>query len=140
MARLTFDPSIIWEDGTRNAIVSVEFQNVSRASPLFVCYKATDTPLKCKLHDSLGKEPQRTLNGSDGMTPPFWLGVTNGLVSRLRASGGPSFGPTGPFLLICIPQADAWTIKPGVSNDYFLSGTLSVAVSTNASDGQKWEA
>ncbi|HVM49728.1 MAG TPA: hypothetical protein VMU04_17000 [Candidatus Acidoferrum sp.] len=89
--------------------------------------------LRCRLTDSAGKTVQESGFAYGGGAPSSqWIRVSHPYgVVRLRSSVfGGGWLPDGG-LGIWFISAGSWTIKPGDTNAYFLSGTLTVTPPTN---------
>ena len=126
--------------GTRMGVVYLELQNVSLGDTMYVFYRAASSPFRCELRDSAGKTNETRGFAYDGWIPAAcWLSLPHDSVLRFRVTLG-GFGVPqngGIFVAGCIP--DCWTIPTSATNDYFLSGTLTVASPKDETRPRVWE-
>ena len=126
--------------GTRMGVLYLELQNVSLGDGMYVYYRAATSPFRCELRDSTGKTNETMSFEYDGWIPaPCWLALPYDSVLRFRLTLG-GFGVpqnAGLFIAGCMP--DCWLIPPSATDDYFLSGTLSVAAPKDETRPRIWQ-
>jgi len=111
----------------------LELQNVSEGSPTMTFY-FDPAGLHCQMVDSNGKPPPpQGGGGSGGGAGACSITLPRDGTIRLRV-GMYGYGrPPGDGLRLALdPPSQWWEILPGNTNDYFLSGTFSVAPHTNS--------
>ena len=112
------------------AVVYLDFQNSSLIVSPRQVYYADFSWSDCKLRDSKGDTIPPLLRCTDCQIPSgSWLALPADSILRLRSNlllGEPGYPSPGEFL-ICAGM-DAWRIPQGVTNDYYLSGTLNLMV------------
>ena len=137
--RLLFgrDPSI---NGTAMGVVYLELENDSAGDTLYVYYDASKKPFRCELQDAVGKAVKSEGSEYDGFIPSAcWLVLPPDSTLRFRVTLG-GFGvpkDAGLFIAGCVP--DCWVIRPNVTGDHFLSGTLNVIVPNSESRPRMWQ-
>jgi hypothetical protein len=114
--------------GTRTAITYVEFQNTNNSiNTIFVHSSFT---LNCELRDSNGKSIPSSANFYNGLVPnPSWLALPYDSILRCRPNPPALWKASNGELLIAAGM-NCWHIPRGATNEYYLSGTLSLTVPT----------
>jgi hypothetical protein len=138
-ARLAFaeDPKLF---GTRMGVVYLELQNVSLGDTLHVYYKADQSPFRCELHDASGAPCQPGGCEYDGMiSAPCWLALPHDSALRFRVTLGGFGVPQNGGLFIAGGIPDCWVIPTKATNDYFLSGTLTITAPKDETRPRVWE-
>jgi hypothetical protein len=144
--RLAFaeDPKLF---GTRIGVVYLELQNVSWGGTMYVYYKANQSLFKpdqssfrCELHDPSGAVCQKGGIDHEGPIPgPCWLALPRDSALRLCVTVW-GFGiPQNGGLIIAGGLPDYWVIPPTATNDYFLSGTLTITSPKDETRQHAWE-
>ena len=127
-------------------ILYIELQNAQTGPVQF--YFDPGNGLHCKLVDSHGNTPPQEPMGGSGRNNPVvcWISLPEDATIRLRANttqvvqilGHPPIDK-GDFLnLFLMPSSSGsvevrnWEIPAGDTNDYYLSGTLTLASPTNS--------
>jgi len=128
-------------------ILYIELQNAENGRvPLQIYYDPVNG-LHCKLVDAHGNPPPRMGGGNSGGNDPVasWISLPEDATIRLRANafqvaqilGSPPIDE-GDFLSLRLPPSSSspielreWTIPAGDTNDYYLSGTLTITAPTN---------
>jgi hypothetical protein len=119
--------------GSRTTVTYIEFQNPNNAiNILYVYYNGSLPELSCELLDSSGKAVPPQLSGSyNGPMPePCWLALPNDSVVRFHPSfyRAPAASNGELYIDAGHNQWRHWVIPRGDTNDYYLSGTLSLTV------------
>lgn len=111
----------------------LEFQNVTGAAGAPLQFYFDPARLRCEMLDANGKPPPPDgFGGSGGGAGPSWITLPYDSTIRLRANMyGYGVKPEDGFLLVLMPTMQAWSIRPGNTNVYFLSGTFTVTTPTN---------
>jgi hypothetical protein len=113
------------------AMTFVELQNVTGAygENVEVCFDSIK--LKCVLADERGKDVPKPMGGAwggRGPLGPYWVTLPYNSTIRLfvnRGSKSPlDIYPSGE-------PSSSWSISPGDTNTYYLSGTLEICTRTN---------
>jgi hypothetical protein len=126
--------------GTRMGVLYLELQNVSLGDTMYVYYRAASSPFRCELRDSAGKTNETTGCAYDGWIPaPCWLSLPHDSLLRFRVTLGGFAVPRDGGLFIAGCVSDCWAIPSSATNDYFLSGTLSVAAPKDETRPRVWE-
>lgn len=111
----------------------LEFQNVTGAvgSPLQFYFDPVRA-LRCELLDADGKPPPAEgMGGSGSGAGPCWITLPYDSTIRLRANMyGYGLKPEDGFMLVVSPP-QGWTIRPGNTKTYFMSGTFTVTAPKN---------
>ena len=130
-----------------DTILYIELQNAEQNGPVQFYYDP-GIGLHCKLVDARGNPAPQMAMGGSGRNEPVncWILLPEDATIRLRANtssvvqllGHPPIDK-GDFLsLFLIPSRSIsteiryWTIPAGDTNDYYLSGTLTIASPTNS--------
>jgi hypothetical protein len=113
----------------------LEFQNVTSAvgAPLQFFFDP-GSGLRCEMVDANGKPPPPVgMAGSGSGAGPCWITLPYDSTIRLRANiYGYGSKPEDGFMLVLLPPTmQYWAIKPGNTNDYFMSGTFTGSTPTN---------
>ena len=136
--------------GTHIGVVYLELQNVSWGETMYVYYKANQSLFKpdqssfrCELHDASGAVCQKGLMGMithEGPIPgPCWLALPPDSALRFCVTVW-GFGiPQNGGLIIAGDETDYWVIPPTATNDYFLSGTLTITSPKDETRQHAWE-
>jgi hypothetical protein len=112
----------------------LELQNVSGGigAPMQIHFDPAG--LYCEMVDSNGKPPPMVGGGGSGggagacsITLPY-----DGTIRLRVGMYGYGLKPGDGLLLVLIPGSQWWDIRPGNTNDYFMSGTFTVAPPTNS--------
>lgn len=113
----------------------LEFQNVTGAvGDTLQFYFDPGRALHCELLDADGKpSPPDGVAGNGGGAGPCWITLPYDSTIRLRANMyGYGLKPEDGFMLVMSPpNMQSWTIRPGDTKTYFMSGTFTVATPTN---------
>jgi hypothetical protein len=129
-----------------DTILYIELQNAQTGPVQF--YFDPGNGLHCKLVDAHGNTPPQMPKGGTGRNEPVvgWVSLLEDATIRLRANtssvvqilGHPPIDE-GDFLnLFLMPSSSysaevrSWDIPAGDTNDYYLSGTLTLASPTNS--------
>jgi len=127
--------------GTRIGVVYLELQNVSLFNTMYVYYKADQSPLRCELHDASGAVvSQHDWISHEGPIPePCWLALPGDSTLRFCVTvWGFGIPQNGGFIIAaCLP--DFWVIPTTSTNDYFLSGTLTIKAPKDETRPRAWE-
>jgi hypothetical protein len=113
----------------------LDFQNVTGAAGAPVqFYFDPGLGLHCDMLDANGKPPPRVgMGGSGGGAGACWITLPYDSTIRLRANMyGYGLKPEDGFMLVLSPPTmQSWTIQPGDTNVYFMSGRFTVTTPTN---------
>ena len=113
----------------------LEFQNVTGAAgSRLQFYFDPGRALRCELLDADGKpSPPEGVSGNGGGAGPCWITLPYNSTIRLRANMyGYGLKPEDGFMLVMSPpNMQSWTIRPGDTKTYFMSGTFTVTTPTN---------
>ncbi len=125
--------------GMRRGIVYLELQNVAPGETTYVYYAPTKEPLRFELRDAEGKTVRNWISGSDGVPSPCWLALPLDSALRFR-TGSSAYEPDEPGLFIIAAfMGGKWFIPAGATNDYYLSGTFTVAVPAGETRPTMWQ-
>jgi hypothetical protein len=115
--------------GSRTETAYVEFQNTNHmVNTLYVYWGGTNSTLDCELLDSSGKTvPQNFMWSFSGVIPdPCWLALPDDSIIRLRSD--PVLRTSSNGELTIDAGWNLWRIPRGYTNDYYLSGTLTLPI------------
>jgi hypothetical protein len=119
--------------GSRTALAYLEIQNTNSVQNTVYIYHdpSSSLELSCELRDSSGKKVTRAVWAFDGWLPEgCWLALPYDSAIRLRPTP-PEWTATNGELNISSGW-NLWRIPHGDTNDYYLSGTLTL---TTPKDG-----
>jgi hypothetical protein len=133
---------IIYEDannsGSRPKVAYLEFQNIRGGiNTMYVYYASGST--HWELRDSSGKAVSSSGYYSDGPLPDAgWLALPCDAMLRFRTAPGHMTPKNGEMLIIA-GMNDCWHIPRGDTNDYYLSGTLTMTAPEGESRPPHWQ-
>ena|ERR1035437_3517998 len=113
--------------GSQTALAYVELRNTNlMANPLYVYHESEDVPqLSCQLRDAKGKEVAGSgIELWGDMLPGFWLVLPYDSTIRFRPFPRESKAPNGEKDIF--GGLNLWRLPPGDTNDYYLSGKLTL--------------
>jgi hypothetical protein len=118
------------DSGSRTAIVYVEFQNTNHlVNTLYFYWGGTNSTLDCELRDSSAKSVPRAWNAYSGVIPdPIWLALPEDSILRFRPDLVDWSALNGELTIDAGSYVESWRIPRGDTNDYYLSGTLTLTI------------
>jgi hypothetical protein len=121
--------------GSRTASTYVEFQNTNHSvNPLYVYWGGTNSTLDCELKDSSGKAVPRAMGAYNGVSPdPIWLALPGDSILRFRPALVYWSASNGELIIGGGSYVELWRIPRGDTNDYYLSGTLTLTIPSGIS-------
>lgn len=121
--------------GSRTANTYVEFQNTNHmVNTLYVYWGGTNSTLDCELRDSSGKTIPRAYGSYSGVIPdPIWLALPEDSILRFRPALVYWSASNGELIIGAGSYVEFWRIPRGDTNDYYLSGILTLTIPSGIS-------